>query len=160
LDPFITKEYYNILHEQQEEMGTTVLLSSHLLGEVEEVAHRVGIIREGTIVELDTIQNLKKFALKNLMIEFNTDLEAQQFTSKIPTGIVDDLKIDSTTVTFLVSRENITKLIYILSQTGKIRDLDIESPDLEDIFMKYYETGQSGQDSLENGKIKNEEGDR
>jgi hypothetical protein len=60
----------------------------------------------------------------------------------------------------MVSRENITELINILSQAGNINDLDIESPDLEDIFMKYYETDQSGQDSLENGKIKNKEGDR
>jgi ABC-2 type transport system ATP-binding protein len=77
LDPFITKEYYKILHEQQKETGTTVLLSSHLLGEVEEVAHRVGIIREGTIVEVDSVDNLKKLALKEMKIEFNTEIEVQ-----------------------------------------------------------------------------------
>ena len=157
LDPFITKEYYNILHEQQEERGTTVLLSSHLLGEVEAVAHRVGIIREGTIVELDSIQNLKKFALKNFMIEFNTDLEVQQFISKIPPKIVDNLRTDGMNVTFMISRDNLTELIRILSQAGNIHDLEIESPDLEDIFMKYYETGQSGAGSLKTNKIQKEE---
>jgi ABC-2 type transport system ATP-binding protein len=155
LDPFITKVYYNILHEQQEEMGTTVLLSSHLLGEVEEVAHRVGIIREGTIVEIDSVENLKKLALKKMKIEFHSDLELKQFTSKIPTGTVNDLRTNGCIVTFTVSRENINKIMGILAQAGKINDLDIESPDLEDIFMKYYETGQSGGGYLKTNKFQN-----
>ena len=159
LDPFITKEYYNILHEQQEEMGTTVLLSSHLLGEVEEVAHRVGIIREGTIVEVDSVQNLKKMALKKMKIEFHTDLEVQQFTSTIPTGIVEDLRTDGKSIILTFSRENLIEIIGVLNQVGKVRDLDIKSPDLEDIFMKYYETSQSGAGSLKTRKIQNEEVD-
>ena len=159
LDPFITKEYYNILHEQQEEMGTTVLLSSHLLGEVEEFAHRVGIIREGTIVEVDSVQNLKKMALKKMKIEFHTDLEVQQFTSTIPTGIVEDLRTDGKSIILTFSRENLIEIIGVLNQVGKVRDLDIKSPDLEDIFMKYYETSQSGAGSLKTRKIQNEEVD-
>lgn len=148
-----------MLHEQQEKVGTTVLLSSHLLGEVEEVAHRVGIIREGTIVEVDSVNNLKKLALKEMKIEFHSDLELKQFTSNIPTGIINDLKINGTVVTLTASRENLTKIMGILAQAGKINDLDIQSPDLEDIFMKYYETSQTGQVSLEKSKIKDEEGD-
>jgi len=155
LDPFITKEYYTILREQQENMGTTVLLSSHLLGEVEEVADRVGIIREGTIVEIDSVDNLKKLALKEMKIEFHSDSELKQFTSHIPTGIVNDLKTSGTVVTLTVSRDNLTKIMSILAQAGKINDLDIQSPDLEDIFMKYYETGQSGDGYLKTNKFQN-----
>ncbi len=159
LDPFITKEYYNILHEQQKERGTTVLLSSHLLGEVEEVAHRVGIIREGTIIELDSVKNLKKLALKQFSIEFQDVSEAQQFTSKLSTELANNVRTDGTNVTLTVSRKNLTELIDILGHAGKIRDLDIESPDLEEICMKYYETGQSEDSSLKTTIIQKEEGD-
>jgi len=140
LDPFITNEYYRILHEQQKEIGTTVLLSSHLLGEVEKVAHRVGIIKEGTIVESDTVEHLKKLALKKMRIEFATPAEVQSFTSKIPTGTVENINTNETSISFTLIRENISKIVEIIGQVGKVRDLDIESPDLEDIFMKYYET--------------------
>lgn len=72
LDPLITAEFYKILRQQQKETGSTVLLSSHLLGEVEKVAHRVGIIREGTMVEVATIQQLKSMAMKEIKVEFAT----------------------------------------------------------------------------------------
>ncbi len=154
LDPFITAEYYKILYEQQKNFGSTVLLSSHLLGEVEKVAHRVGIIREGTIVELDSVQSLKKIALKEITIEFPTALELQKFNSKIPTGIVDNLRTSETSVSLTVSRENLTEIIDILGQVGKVSDLEIQSPDLEDIFMKYYDTSSSSVGSLEKDNIK------
>ncbi len=159
LDPFITTEYYKILAEQQKEAGTTVLLSSHLLGEVEKVAHRVGIIREGTIVESDSVQHLKKIALKKIKIEFPTELELQKFNSKIPTGIINNVRTSGTSVSLTVSRENLTEILGVLGQVGKISDLHVESPDLEDIFMKYYETSSSSAGSLEINKIKSEEGD-
>ena len=156
LDPFITAEYYKILYEQQKDFGTTVLLSSHLLGEVEKVAHRVGIIREGTIVESDSVQSLKKIALKEITIEFPTALELQKFNSKIPTGIVDNLRTSETSVSLTVSRENLTEIINVLGQVGKVSDLEIQSPDLEEIFMKYYETSSSSAGSLEKDNIKAE----
>ncbi len=159
LDPFITNEYYKILYEQQKEMDTTILLSSHLLGEVEKVAHRVGIIKEGTIVESETVQHLKKIALKKINIEFPTTIELQKFNSNIPTGTVDNLKISGTSVSLTVSRKNLTKILDILGKVEKVSDLDIKSPDLEDIFMKYYETSSSNVDSLEKKKNKAEESD-
>ena len=62
LDPLIMAKFYNVLYEQQKKKGTTVLLSSHRLEEVEKVADRVAIIREGRIVEVEAIEYLKKMA--------------------------------------------------------------------------------------------------
>ena len=144
LDPFITVEYYKILHEQQKEIGTTVLLSSHLLGEVEKVAHRVGIIREGTIVESDSVEHLKKLALKKIKVEFDTASELQKFNSNLPPGIGSNvITTNETNISLMVTRENIIKIIETLGKVGSLNNLDIESPDLENIFMKYYETGKS-----------------
>lgn len=159
LDPFITNDYYNILYEQQKEAGTTVLLSSHLLGEVEKVAHRVGIIREGTIVESDSVDHLKEIALKKVNIIFPTTSELQEFNSKINTEIVDTVQTSGTNVSLTVSRENVTEILDVIRQVRNISDLDIETPDLEDIFMKYYETSPSSAGSLEKDEVKDEEVD-
>jgi len=143
LDPFITAEYYKILYEQQKEIGTTVLLSSHLLGEVEKVAHRVGIIREGMIVESNSVEELKKLTLKKIKIEFDTASELQKFNSNLPAGTGNNVITKETSVSLTVTRENLIKIIETVGKVGKVRDLDIESPDLEDIFMKYYEIDKS-----------------
>ena len=142
LDPLITAEFYNILHKQQEETGSTVLLSSHLLGEVEKVAQRVGIIRGGTIVELASIQQLKHMAMKEIKIEFISAKGLQEFSNKLPGEIVEKVILDDTHTSFLVSREDLSKILNLLSE-AEIIDTDITSPALEDIFLKYYQVSSS-----------------
>jgi len=142
LDPLITSEFYKILHKQQEETDCTVLLSSHLLGEVERVAHRVGIIREGSIVEEATIQQLKNMAMKEIRVEFKTQTALQKFSDRMVGSVVDSVKLNETHASFMISREGLSKIFNLLSQSEVI-DVDIASPALEDIFLKYYETSSS-----------------
>ncbi|MFW9987389.1 MAG: ABC transporter ATP-binding protein [Candidatus Odinarchaeota archaeon] len=157
LDPLITAEFYNILHEQQEETGATVLLSSHLLGEVERVAHRVGMIRDGSIIEVATIQQLKNMALKEIKIEFKTKEALQQFSNKIPNQMVRPVILDETNSSFMIAREKLSKLLSLISQSEVI-DVDVSSPALEDIFLKYYETSAPQMKSLIKTKKKPEAG--
>jgi len=138
LDPLITAEFYKILHEQQEETGSTVLLSSHLLNEVEKVAHRVGIIREGSIVEVATVQQLKRMAMKEIKVEFATKAALQKFSDQLPFKIVESVILDEIHASFLIAREDLSNILDLLSKT-EILDMDITSPALEDIFLKYYE---------------------
>ena len=138
LDPLITAEFYKILHEQQEETGSTVLLSSHLLGEVEKVAHRVGIIREGSIVEVATVQQLKRMAMKEIKLEFATKVALQKFSDQLPSKIVESVILDETHASFMITREELTNILELLSKS-EILDIDVTSPALEDIFLKYYE---------------------
>ena len=142
LDPLITAEFYNLLHKQQEETGSTVLLSSHLLGEVEKVAHRVGIIREGTIVEVATIKQLKRMALKEIKVEFASAKDLQEFSNKLTTEKVEKVILNDTHASFLVSREELSKVLRLLSEAD-IVDTEITSPALEDIFLKYYQVTSS-----------------
>lgn len=137
LDPLITAEFYNILHEQQKEMNSTVLLSSHLLGEVERVAHRVGILRKGSIVEVATIQQLKNMAMKEIKIEFANEVALHKFSDQLPSGMIESIILDETSASFLIAREELSKLLSILSQS-EILDVDVSSPALEDLFLKYY----------------------
>ena len=142
LDPLITAEFYNILHKQQEVTGSTVLLSSHLLSEVEKVAHRVGIIREGTIVEVATIQQLKHMAMKEIKVEFESAKSLKEFSNKLPGEKIEKVIFNDTHASFLVSREELPKILNLLSET-EIVDTDITSPALEDIFLKYYQISTS-----------------
>ncbi|MFW9942420.1 MAG: ABC transporter ATP-binding protein, partial [Candidatus Thorarchaeota archaeon] len=131
LDPLITAEFYNVLHKQQEETGSTVLLSSHLLGEVEKVAHRVGIIRDGTIVEVATIQQLKHMAMKEIKVEFESLTGLKEFSNKLPSEKVEKVILNDTHASFLVSRKELSKILNLLSE-AEIVDTDITSPALED----------------------------
>jgi len=138
LDPLITAEFYKILRQQQKETGSTVLLSSHLLGEVEKVAHRVGIIREGTIVEVATLQKLKSMAMKEIKIEFTTKEELQKFFDQLPPQTVESVILNETHASFMITREQLSNVFNLLSKF-EILDVDVISPALEDLFLKYYE---------------------
>ena len=92
LDPLMQMEFYKILRERQEETGATVFLSSHLLPEVEKVADRVGIIRDGKLIEVSSIAELKKIALKR--IEIDTD-EPELIVNQLPKDLQNLIIKDS-----------------------------------------------------------------
>jgi len=140
LDPLITAEFYKNLRQQQEETGSTVLLSSHLLGEVEKVAHRVGIIKGGTLVEVATLQKLKSMALKEIEVEFATKEALKRFSDQLSTQTVESVILNETHASFMITREQISNIFNLLSKS-EILDIDVTSPALEDIFLKYYEVG-------------------
>jgi len=138
LDPLMQMEFYNILRERQEETGATVFLSSHLLPEIEKVADRVGIIRDGKLIEVSSIAELKKIALKQ--IEIDTD-EPGLIVNRLPEDIVQNLITKESHLSFVCSTSNLPKIFQTLSNV-KYNDLNITSPALEDIFMKYYNVEQ------------------
>ena len=111
LDPLITNDFYKMLHDQQEETGSTVLLSSHLLQEVEKVAHRVGVIREGSLVEVATIQQLKRMALKEVKVEFESLDELQKYSAQIPKELAESVVLNESHISFTISRQNLPKAL-------------------------------------------------
>jgi len=137
LDPLVTTDVYKLLAEKQAESGCTVLLSSHMLTEVEKVADRVGIIRKGRIAEVATLEKLQLLSLKRIDLMFDAPVDEATLRSKIPADIVVELSINNSHAHLLVSRENIRVLIKSLSEV-QFTNLNITSPDLEELFMKYY----------------------
>jgi len=138
LDPLITAEFYKALRQQQKKTGSTVLLSSHLLGEVEKVADRVGIIREGTLVEVATLQKLKSMAMKEIKVEFATKEALQKFFDQLPPQTVESIVLNEPHASFMITREQISNVFDLFSKF-EILDIDVTSPALEDLFLKYYE---------------------
>ena len=78
LDPLVQQSFHALLGEVSGQ-GRTVFLSSHTLSEVERVTHRLAILREGRLVVVDSLENLRKVAVQRLEIEFGAPVDAGEF---------------------------------------------------------------------------------
>jgi ABC-2 type transport system ATP-binding protein len=136
LDPLMQHEVYRLLREAQAN-GTTVFFSSHIMSEVETVAERVAIIREGVIVEVAETASLINRALHRARIRFKQPVDIGPL-SNVP-GVVVLSQDDSTSVLLQVEGE-MDDLIKTLA-AFPVSDFETEHPSLEEIFLAYYEAG-------------------
>jgi ABC-2 type transport system ATP-binding protein len=132
LDPLVQHEVLKLIIESQAE-GATVFFSSHILSEVQEIAERVGIIRNGLVIEVAETESLIKRAFRRVHIQFSQSVEAQTLTN-IPG--VSILSQDKKNVTLQVEGE-MDDLIKTLASYHVI-DFETENPSLEEIFLAYY----------------------
>jgi ABC-2 type transport system ATP-binding protein len=136
LDPLIKNEFYKLLAEKQAQSNCTVFLSSHQLEEVEKVAHRVGIINKGTLIEVSTLVELKKLAFKHVEIQLASSADA-----KLPAQLKKTAKnvgVQDSMLSFVCSRSNLDAVLSWL-QTVDFRDVNVRNSTLEDIFLEYYQ---------------------
>jgi ABC-2 type transport system ATP-binding protein len=134
LDPLMQSVFFELLRAESQR-GATVFFSSHILGEVQLLCKRVAIIREGRIIQIEDIDNLRKKQLKKVNIELGEPVNIANFT--IP-GTVGISTGPANTLSFMFSG-NINDLIVYLSGK-KVNNLVIEEPSLDEIFMHYYQT--------------------
>lgn len=128
LDPLMQKEFFNLLIERNNE-GATILLSSHILTEVQRYCNRVAIIREGNIVTVDSIEELSASKSKKVRL----------------VGANEIIKLDGMSAIAISEEEQ--SFLYngeverLIKELGKIHfeDITIEEPSLEEIFINYYE---------------------
>jgi len=139
LDPLMNNEFYRLLKEKQAASGCTVFLSSHQLEEVEKIADRVGIIRQGTLVEVAAVAQLKQLALKHVELSLTSSSEAKALEDKFPKQFAKKLTVEGSRVKLLVQRE---QLSFFLTQLNGVsfNDISIRDSTLEDIFLEYYGT--------------------
>lgn len=128
LDPLMQKEFFNILQERNRE-GATILLSSHVLSEVQRNCTRAAIIRDGRIITCDSVDVLSQTNAKRVTVHGSVDLEHLS-------GIRDRKEIQDS-VSFLYSGD-MDSLLRVLS-AGQVNDLTVTEPDLEEVFLHYYE---------------------
>lgn len=132
LDPLMQQKFFELLKEENKK-GTTILFSSHILSEVQRLCSRVAIIKEGKIIKLEKISTLTENNYKKFKIEMESNIDKEYFKIK---G-VKELKIDGNIVTFLF-KGNINNIMKKFGAI-EISNVWIEEPDLEEIFMHYYE---------------------
>ena len=132
LDPLIQNHLFDILNEQNEK-GTTIFFSSHVLSDVEKFCHRVAFIKDGRIIIEDDINSLKEKLLSRITFQIK---EGTDDITLRTTGIISIEKTKDGT-SFLYKGE-IPQLLKELSQLP-IEKITITEPDLEEVFMHYYE---------------------
>jgi len=135
LDPLMQQKFFELI-KQENQKGVTVLLSSHILSEVQKLCNRVAIIKEGRIVKIETIENLRGENYKRIIIETDIDLSLDYFNI----DGVNDFTINNHTYSFLY-KGDINIIIKKLAMLN-IKNITIHEPDLEEIFMHYYEKGE------------------
>jgi len=131
LDPLMQKKFFELIREENS-MGATVLFSSHILSEVQQLCDRVAIIKDGEIISIQEIKALKEDTYKKFTIKGN-NLNNGKFKIEGVSNLVqtDDI------VTFFF-KGNVNHIIQIASGLD-LKDLLVEEPTLEEIFMHYYE---------------------
>ncbi len=130
LDPLMQKEFFDILRERNK-AGTTVFFSSHILSEVQHNCTRAAIIRDGRIIACDSVEALSRTKARRIAIHGSAALEELE-------GIRDKT-VGEDSVSFLYSGD-MNALLRVLA-AGRISDLSVSEPDLEEIFLHYYEKG-------------------
>jgi ABC-2 type transport system ATP-binding protein len=133
LDPLIQNHLFDILNEQNEK-GTTIFFSSHVLSDVEKFCHRVAFIKDGRIVNENDINSLKEKLLSRITYQLKEGKD--DITLQTP-GIISVEKNKNST-SFLFQGE-IPLLLKELSQM-LVEKITITEPDLEEVFMHYYES--------------------
>lgn len=131
LDPLMQRKFFNLIREENAR-GVTVFFSSHILGEVQRLCTRVGIIREGSIVEISDIRTLQQNNYKKVRLTadgLNTAFVDMQG--------VTNIQVENGTVQFFF-KGDINAVLQKISG-HQITDVTIEEPTLEEIFMHYYE---------------------
>ena len=133
LDPLMEAVFQDCIAEERDR-GRTVLLSSHILAEVEALCDQVSIIRLGRTVETGTLSQLRHLTRTSITAEL----------AGPPNGIADhagvhDLKVDGTTVKFDVDTKELDGVLRQLTSVG-VRSLTSTPPTLEELFLRHYES--------------------
>ena len=134
LDPLMEEVFRQVISEETRNNGRTVLLSSHILAEVEALCDRVSIIRLGKTVETGTLTQLRHLTRTFISAEL----------ASAPNGLgsmagVHDLQVDQNHVKLQVDSAQLDPVLRQLTSHG-VRSLVSQPPTLEELFLRHYES--------------------
>jgi ABC-2 type transport system ATP-binding protein len=132
LDPLMEAVFRDCINEERDN-GRTVLLSSHILAEVEALCDRVSIIRAGRTVDTGTLADLRHLTRTSIAADL----------ANPPTGLTElpgihDLMVEGTRVRFDVDNDSLDTVLRHLTTFG-VRSLTSQPPTLEELFLRHYE---------------------
>lgn len=132
LDPLMERVFQECVLDAKKD-GKSILLSSHILSEVEKLCDRVGIISEGKMIETGTLSELRHLTRTNLLVETKLKVIGLQELRGI-----SSIKETGQVLSFQVDAEELDMVIKYVSQFGIVR-LESAPPTLEDLFISHYE---------------------
>jgi ABC-2 type transport system ATP-binding protein len=133
LDPLQQQAFRELVHERSR-AGTTVFLSSHVLSEVEHTAGRVGIIKQGRLIDVDEIAALKARAVRTVEVSLANTVDPATFAS-VPG--VQSVRVLGPTIELTVTGP-MDALVKALAQ-HEVVSLASHEPDLEELVLAFYE---------------------
>jgi ABC-2 type transport system ATP-binding protein len=135
LDPLMEATFRQVIREELQSQRT-VLLSSHILAEVEALCERVSIIRAGRVVESGTLAELRHLTRTSIQAELAAPPDG---LLRLPG--VHNLEVDGTRVRCQVDADKIDALLRQLTSVG-VRSLISQPPTLEELFLRHYQAEQ------------------
>lgn len=132
LDPLVQQEFLAMVREART-AGRTVLMSSHVLAEVEHVSDRVGIVRKGRLVAVEDVAALREKAVRRVEFHFDAPVPEEAFRD-LPG--VRDLKVEGAGVRCTIDGRP-DALVKAAARFTVVHMVSAE-PDLEEIFLTYY----------------------
>ena len=137
LDPLLQQTFLGLVREAKRD-GQTVFMSSHVLSEVEQIADRAGIVREGKLVTVEEVEALRARVTPLIEIRFEAPVPAEAFTN-LPA--VQDLHLDGSLLRCRVDGH----ADALVKAAARFTVLSIRSsePSLEELFFTYYQTGEA-----------------
>ncbi|WP_078579618.1 ABC transporter ATP-binding protein [Salipaludibacillus agaradhaerens] len=132
LDPLMEQIFQECVKDVKEQ-GKSVLLSSHILSEVEKLCDKVAIIRDGRIIETGTLTELRHLTRTNVLVETK-----QPITDLSQLNGVHEIEETDQGLAFQIDTEEMDNVMRHISEFGIVK-LESSPPTLEDLFMRHYE---------------------
>ncbi len=134
LDPLMQRTFFDLI-QRENERGASVLFSSHILSEVQRICDRVAIIKEGRIVDLRSIEEMRKNSYKKISLTTREPLKGFDLPG------ATKLSQEGMQTSFLYSGD-VNALLKKLAGLPLV-DVNVSEPELEEIFLHYYEDGEA-----------------
>jgi ABC-2 type transport system ATP-binding protein len=136
LDPLMQKEVLRMIREARAE-GATVFFSSHIIGEVEDLADRVAIIRDGQVAEIVSIQDMKRRSIRRAHVHLKQAVSPEALAAI--TGVTSVARDEGDSFSLQVEGD-MDALVKALAGIG-VSEIETERVSLEETFMAYYAHG-------------------
>src|SRR5690606_3067984 len=134
LDPVGRRQVMNLLKELQQK--TTILYSTHILNDAEEMTDQLLFLRKGVLVENGSLETIReKYANPRILVEFESVREAEKFTAISPWAVgMEKKQVSIDAVKEGVGTSEVIELLH--TESLQIRKVEMQTASLEEIFMK------------------------
>ncbi|HEU5324249.1 MAG TPA: ABC transporter ATP-binding protein [Candidatus Limnocylindria bacterium] len=134
LDPILQQTFLDLV-EEAKVAGQTVFMSSHVLSEVQRSADRVGIIRDGRMVDVEAVDVLRRRAVRHVELHFDEPVAIEAFAG-LPG--VSDVTLDGRVLRCRLAGR--ADALVKMAARYPVESVVVEEPDLEELFLTYYRT--------------------
>ena len=132
LDPLMQKKFIELILEEKKK-GTTIFMSSHIFEEVEKTCDRTAILKDGKLIAIENMEELKSKKNKNFEVIFKTNEDAENFKNQISFKS----ELNNNTIKVVIANNEVNNFIKELSNYN-ILDINSSSQTLEELFLHFY----------------------